>query len=471
MEFVCPIVCGRSRAKFDLGEQNVVPVVIHGDASISGQGIVYETVQLGLLQNYTNKGTIHIVANNQIGFTTYPIDSASSSYCTDVAKVVNAPILHVNSSDVEAVAFAATLAMKFRQLFHSDIFLDIVGYRLMGHNELDMPKFTNPCIYKKIDQMKPTYVNYSKTLIDRCAITKDEFEAMEEGISSEFNTALEKSKKLDQLPPNASCEIMHKWANLFDAENTLPSYNYDIQLLKNLTKKLSTLPEGFKAHPSVDKIFKQRLNCLTTGDGIDFGLSELLAYSVLARDGFVVRLSGQDSQRGTFSHRHAIVHDQNNFSTFNVFTNVPNGHMIKVHNSPLNEAAALGFEYGYGLEDPKILPIWESQFGDFANVAQVAIDEFVCSSETKWNQSSCITLLLPHGYDGQGPDHSSCRVERFLQLCDDDPFDLSNVECELDIERIAKRRNMSVVNCSTSANLFHVLLRQMHRSFRYGEKS
>nr|BAM15617.1 2-oxoglutarate dehydrogenase e1 component, mitochondrial precursor [Plasmodium gallinaceum] len=467
LESVDPILLGQARAQQyycnDKEKKKVLPITIHGDASIAGQGIAYETFQMSKLPSYNVGGTIHIVVNNQIGFTTYPVDGRSGKYCTDIAKCIEAPIIHVNADDPEAVTYVFELAFDIRNKFHIDTIIDLIGYRRFGHNELDMPKFTNPLLYDIIARHKSVLDIYSQKLIDEKVITAEEFEENKRQIFNFYEEVYEQSKSFVPTPKE---KYLPQWEHMVTPQKFSPSRKTGVErdVLVNIGKQIFTLRKNFHAHPIITKLFKSRISSLETGKNIDFGTAELLAYATLLSDGFHARLTGQDSQRGTFSHRHAVIHDQVTYESYNIFDSLKTPHTIEVNNSLLSEYACLGYEIGYSYEHPDALVIWEAQFGDFANGAQVMIDNYIASGETKWNKQSGIVMLLPHGYDGQGPEHSSARVERFLQLCDDRE-DIATYSVEKD-QKIIQQHNMQVINCTKPSNFFHALRRQMHRSFR-----
>ncbi|KEG00862.1 2-oxoglutarate dehydrogenase E1 component, putative [Plasmodium vinckei vinckei] len=468
LESVNPILMGQTRAQQyycnDKEKKKVLPIIIHGDASIAGQGIAYETFQMSKLPSYSVGGTIHIVVNNQIGFTTYPVDARSGKYCTDIGKCIDIPIIHVNADDPEAVTYVFDLALDIRNKFNIDTIIDLVGYRKYGHNELDMPKFTNPLLYDVIARHKSVLDIYSKKLIDENVITLKEFEENKKKIYDYYEQVYEQSKNFEPKP--MSKKYLPQWEHMVNPQNFSPSRKTGVEkdILINLGKQIFTIKKNFNPHPIIAKLFKSRITSLETGDNIDFGTAELLAYATLLSDGFHARISGQDSQRGTFSHRHAILHDQTTYEEYNIFDSLKTPHTIEVNNSLLSEYACLGYEIGYSYEHPDALVVWEAQFGDFANGAQVMIDNYIASGETKWNKQSGIVMLLPHGYDGQGPEHSSARIERFLQLCDDRE-DIANYSVDKD-KKIIQQHNMQVINCTKPSNLFHALRRQMHRAFR-----
>lgn len=468
LESVDPILMGQARAQQyycnDKEKKKVLPIIIHGDASIAGQGIAYETFQMSKLPSYSVGGTIHIVVNNQIGFTTYPVDARSGKYCTDIGKCIDIPIIHVNADDPEAVTYVFGLALDIRNKFNIDTIIDLVGYRKFGHNELDMPKFTNPLLYDVIARHKSVLDIYSKKLIDENVITLKEFEENTKKIYDYYEQVYEQSKNFE--PKIMDKKYLPQWEHMVNPQKFSPSRKTGVEkdVLINLGKKIFTIKENFNPHPIITKLFKTRIASLETGTNIDFGMAELLAYATLLSDGFHARISGQDSQRGTFSHRHAVLHDQITYEEYNIFDSLKTPHTIEVNNSLLSEYACLGYEIGYSYEHPDALVVWEAQFGDFANGAQVMIDNYIASGETKWNKQSGIVMLLPHGYDGQGPEHSSARIERFLQLCDDRE-DIATYSIDKD-KKIIQQHNMQVINCTKPSNLFHALRRQMHRSFR-----
>jgi 2-oxoglutarate dehydrogenase E1 component len=451
LEAVNPVVEGRTRAKQtlfgDKERRHGVPVLIHGDAAFAGQGLVPETLNLSQLEGYTTGGTIHIVVNNQIGFTTNPRDARSSKYCTDVAKMISAPIFHVNCEDPEAACFVTELALEFRQEFRQDVVIDLIGYRKHGHNEADDPSQTQPLMYRNI-QERPTLTEvYSQHLMNSGMLTVTE----NEEIKARFKAKLEDSSQKVKSGP-AHYPIMHgfegSWKGLTSQYSHDPVETGVNQAnLAQIVDTIQAVPSDFKPHPKVFGMLGGWKQTFDQRQGITWGLGEALAFGSLLLEGHPIRLSGQDSRRGTFSHRHAVIHDVQTGATFTPLTQLsPTQATFEVYDSHLSEAAALGFEYGYSLDMPNALVLWEAQFGDFANGAQVIADQFISSSESKWSRDSGVVLLLPHGYEGQGPEHSSARLERWLQLCAED--------------------NMQVVNASTPAQYFHLLRRQIHRKFR-----
>uniref|UniRef100_A0A0G4FH86 2-oxoglutarate dehydrogenase, mitochondrial n=1 Tax=Chromera velia CCMP2878 TaxID=1169474 RepID=A0A0G4FH86_9ALVE len=471
LEAVNPLVVGQARAQQyyagDKTRERVLPVTLHGDAAFAGQGVVYETAQMSRIPNYEVGGTLHLVVNNQVGFTTNPVDSGSGKYCTDLGKALEAPIFHVNADDPEAVTFVFELALEYRQRFQQDVFIDLVGYRRYGHNELDMPKFTQPRMYNLIAKHPPVFDKYSKQLVQEGVVSDEDVEAIKKDIFSFYSTEYERSKEFDPKD-NSIFEYQPQWAHMKTPLQIAQQRPTGVELdwLKRIGEKICTLPESFQPHPTIGKTFKARLAAIESGEEVDFGLAENLCYGSLLADGFHVRLAGQDVQRGTFSHRHAVLHDQTHYNTYNTFSALKTPHSIEIGNSLLSEYAAMGFEVGYAMEHPDSLVIWEAQFGDFANGAQIIIDQFISSGETKWGRQCGLTLMLPHGYDGQGPEHSSARLERFLQMCDDREDVIHPENWDVAHKSVVQQHNVQVVMCSTPANVFHCLRRQVHRDFR-----
>lgn len=452
LEAVNPVVEGIARAKLDHLYNNdlrkVCPVLVHGDAAIAGQGIVYETVQMAGLDGYKAGGTIHIVTNNQVGFTTNYLDGRTSTYCTDVAKTTLSPVFHVNADDVEAVVQAVEIAMEYRQAFNSDIFIDLLGYRKYGHNEGDEPKFTQPHLYNIIAKHPNPKDIYLKKLVADGIISQQEADK----VSSDYNDFLE--KEYDECAKQHKATVYdfldEDWKGFRHAKKvdfeTSPETGVEKKKLLELGRKLATLPEGKKYFRKISKIFNDRLEAIEN-DKLDWGSAEMLAYATLLDEGHPVRVSGQDVERGTFSHRHAVVKTEDTEEevvTLNLLSDKQAA--FSIYNSLLSEYGVLGFEYGYSLACPKGLTIWEAQFGDFFNGAQIMVDQFITAGEDKWSTQSGLVMLLPHGYEGQGAEHSSGRMERFLQQAAD--------------------LNMQVVNTSTPANHFHLLRRQLKRDFR-----
>lgn len=451
LEAVDPVVQGIARAKLDhifKDEDKVCPVMIHGDAAVAGQGIVYEVIQMALLDGYRAGGTIHIVVNNQVGFTTNYLDARSSTYCTDVAKTTLTPVFHVNGDDVEAVIQTIEIAMEYRQKFHRDVFIDLLCYRKYGHNEGDEPMFTQPGLYNIIKKHPNPKDIYLKQLLAEGSITNEAAKQVEDEynnyLESEFEIARQNEKAVvwDFLSKTWEGYRHSAAADFLES----PETGIAKEKLVELGRKLATLPEGKKYFRKIQKIFDDRLAAVEN-NSLDWGTAEMLAYATLLVDGKPVRISGQDVERGTFSHRHAVVKTEDTeeeIVTLNLLSDKQAP--FSVYNSLLSEYGVLGFEYGYSLATPNGLTIWEAQFGDFFNGAQIMIDQFITAGEDKWSTQSGLTMLLPHGYEGQGAEHSSGRMERFLQACADD--------------------NMQIVNTSTPANHFHLLRRQLSRPFR-----
>ena len=449
LEAVNPVVLGQTRAKQffhgDKKRQQVVPILIHGDAAFAGQGVVAECFAMSGLPGHNTGGTIHIIVNNQIGFTTNPRFARSSPYPSDLAKMVEAPILHVNGDDPEAVVHCARIAMEFRQKFNRDVVIDMFCYRRFGHNEGDEPSFTQPIMYKNIKKHPTTLNVYAEKLIQEGTISQSLFDEMKSDfknlLTEQFKTAKEYKPKLEWYE---GVWTRYKPEKGKDKRGIT---GVSISKLKNIGTKILNIPENFKAHPTIIKIFKNKKKMFLTGKGFDWSTAEQLAFATLLEEGYPVRLSGQDSGRGTFSQRHSVLRDQNDSTYYTPLNNISKKQKkYEVIDSLLSELAVLGFEYGYALSEPETLVIWEAQFGDFANGAQVVIDQFIVPGERKWTRASGLVMLLPHGYEGQGPEHSSARIERFLQLC--------------------AQENIQVLNCTTPANYFHALRRQIHRGFR-----
>jgi 2-oxoglutarate dehydrogenase E1 component len=452
LEIVDPVVLGKVRAKQDQhgctpGERTpVLPLLIHGDAAFAGQGVVAECFGLSGLKGHRTGGSIHFVINNQIGFTTNPRYSRSSPYCSDVARMIEAPILHVNGDDPEAVVHCAKIAVEFRQKFQKPVVIDMFCYRRFGHNETDEPLFTQPIMYKKIKSHPSVTEIYSKRLAEEGVISADEVESMKKA----FRERLEDEfKAAEGYKPNKADWLDGRWAGLGFAEDDARrgKTGVDIDKLKEIGRRVTTLPNDFNAHKTIVKLLERRREMVERGTGIDWAMAEHLAFGSLVAEGYPVRISGQDCERGTFSQRHAVIIDQDSERRYTPLRHVtPDQMRFEVINSMLSEEAVLGFEYGYSLAEPNALTLWEAQFGDFANGAQVVFDQFISSGERKWLRMSALVCLLPHGYEGQGPEHSSARLERFLQLSAED--------------------NWQVANCTTPANYFHILRRQLHRNFR-----
>ncbi|QTN36636.1 2-oxoglutarate dehydrogenase E1 component [Cognatishimia activa] len=450
LEAVNPVVLGKVRAKQDQikdeDRSKVMPILLHGDAAFAGQGVVAECFALSGLRGHKAGGTVHIVVNNQIGFTTAPHFSRSSPYPTDNALVVEAPIFHVNGDDPEAVVHAAKVATEFRQKFHKDVVIDIFCYRRFGHNEGDEPMFTNPMMYKKIKGHKTTLTLYTDRLVKDGLIPEGEIEDMKAAFQAKMNEEFEAGK---EFKPNKADWLDGKWSHLDKQDE---DYQRGATAIKPETfdevgRGLTTLPEGYPVHKTIGRFLETRKKMFETGEGIDWATGEALAFGSLLTEGYPVRLAGQDSTRGTFSQRHSGIVNQHSEGRYYPLNNIRAGQaQYEVIDSALSEYAVLGFEYGYSLAEPNALTLWEAQFGDFANGAQIMFDQFISSGESKWLRMSGLTVLLPHGFEGQGPEHSSARLERFLQMCGGD--------------------NWIVANCTTPANYFHILRRQLHRTFR-----
>ena len=450
LEAVNPVVVGKVRAKQmrreDKDRTQTMGVLLHGDAAFAGQGLVAETLLLSDLSGYRTGGTIHVIVNNQIGFTTSPNKSRSSPYSSDVAKMIQAPIFHVNGDDPEAVVWVARLAAEYRQTFHKDVVIDMFCYRRHGHNEMDEPSFTQPVMYAAIAKQPTTRSLYAQSLEAQSVIAAGEAQALLEAnhaaLQSEFDLAPDyKTSKADWLEG--------VWSGVTQQPTKGPEPNTGVALnvLKSIGKSLVETPKGFGLNDKLARLFKAKAQMFETGQGFDWATGEALAFGSLVCEGKPVRLSGQDSGRGTFSHRHAVLTDQQNDQTFVPLAHIQNLQApIEIVDSPLAEASVLGFELGYSLADPDTLVLWEAQFGDFANGAQVIFDQFIASGETKWLRLSGLVMLLPHGYEGQGPEHSSARLERYLQACAQD--------------------NLIVANCTTPASYFHLLRRQLVRPIR-----
>ena len=454
LEAVDPVVLGFARAKADVLYKSdfdkILPILIHGDASVAGQGIVYEILQMSGLKGYYNGGTIHYVINNQIGFTTDFDDARTADYCTSVAAMVQAPVLHVNGDDAEAAVKCAEIAARYRQKFNSDIFIDMVCYRRHGHNEGDDPKYTQPKLYSLIEKhQNPREVYTSFLLQNGESDAKDLAKEMEKKFWADLQERLDGVKQ-NPLPYKYQAPEL-AWKNLrrattedFDAS---PATAITDEKLRSLFKGIMTLPADFKPLKKVEKLFAEKAKLLEVENKVDWATGELLAYASILVDGNIVRMSGQDVKRGTFSHRHAVVRDEETNEGYNRLKDLSdNQEKFRIYNSLLSEYGVLGFEYGYGLANPNALVIWEAQFGDFSNGAQTMIDQFISAGEQKWNRMNGLVMLLPHGYEGQGPEHSSARLERYLQMC-----------AEL---------NMVVTNITSSANLFHAMRRQLTWQFR-----
>jgi 2-oxoglutarate dehydrogenase E1 component len=452
LEYVNGVALGRMRAKqdrySDIQRRNGLVILIHGDAAFAGEGVVQETLNLSELAGYSVGGTLHVVVNNQIGFTTTPLDSRSSPYATDVAKMLQIPIFHVNGEDPEAVAQAVRLALDFRKEFQRDAVIDMYCYRLRGHNEGDEPSFTQPLMYQSIARQNTVREGYLKRLLSLGGVTAEEADQIvhDRHAKLEADFAAAKSRDFQLTNPTPTGPWAHYYAGPADkAPNVITGVARG--KLTELLDKLTHVPEGFNIHPKLVRAMERRRQMAAGHVPLDWATAESLAFATLAVEGIPVRLSGQDSQRGTFSQRHAVLHDVKDGRQYTPLENLsPNQGRVEVVNSPLSEAGVLGFDYGYSLDCPEGLVMWEAQFGDFANAGQVVIDQFIASAEAKWRRLSGVVLLLPHGFEGQGPEHSSARLERFLALCADD--------------------NMQVVYPTTPAQYFHCLRRQVIRPWR-----
>ena len=454
LESVGPVVQGIARAIIEREHQfdwhRTVPVVIHGDAAIAGQGVVYEMVQMAGLKAYTTGGTMHIVTNNQVGFTTNYIDGRTSIYCTDVGKVTQCPIFHVNADDVEAVAYAVQLALDYRQEFGTDVFVDLLGYRRHGHNEGDEPKFTQPVLYKAISKHPDPREIYKDKLLASGAIEAGLAKEMEQQYQDMLQARLDEAKQIEKS--KITPFLAHRW-NGFErpdssAFDQSPETGVKKATLAHIGAKLSEIPAGKKFFSKLERILKDRARMMEE-EKLDWSMAELLAYGSLAMEGHPMRLTGQDVERGTFSHRHAVVKVEDSEEEYMHLNHLSEDQgLVEIYNSLLSEYAVMGFEYGYAFYEPQALQMWEAQFGDFVNGAQIILDQYLCAAEEKWNAMNGLVLLLPHGYEGQGAEHSSARMERFLSTAADG--------------------NMQLVNCTTPANFFHVLRRQLHpeRNFR-----
>ena len=451
LEAVDPVVEGIARARIDArdgDESSVLPILIHGDAAVAGQGVVYEVAQMAGLDGYRTGGTVHIVVNNQVGFTTNYLDARTSTYCTDVAKVTQALVFHVNADDVEAVVQVMNIALEYRQTFHRDVFIDLLGYRKYGHNEGDEPKFTQPKLYKAIAAHSSPRDIYLQKLLADGSVTAEEAEAMKSDLVSRMEQGFEEAKTMElSVVDDFLMEIWEGYRPAKDEElTTSPKTGVAKKKLVDLATAMNTLPDGPKFFRKVKKLMNDRLGMIER-DQFDWAMGEMLAYASLLVEGHPVRLSGQDVERGTFSHRHAVVKTEDSEEEVILLNELKKGQsQMAVYNSHLSEYAVSGFEYGYAFANPNGLTIWEAQFGDFNNGAQIMWDQFLSSGEDKWRTMNGLTLLLPHGYEGMGSEHSSGRMERFLQLGSGD--------------------NIIVANCTTPANMFHVLRRQVHRPFR-----
>jgi len=453
LETVAAVAEGIARAKIDRkyngDESKILPIIVHGDAAIAGQGIAYEVTQMAKLNGYKTGGTIHIVVNNQIGFTTNYLDARSSTYCTDVAKVTLSPVLHVNADDTEAVCHAMEMALDFRMKFKTDVFIDLLGYRKYGHNEGDEPRFTQPKLYKAISKHKNVKDLYAAQLLEENTINSEYLQKVTTDFKELLETEFNESKKVKTSKVKEFMQSTWKGferqqlTSMLQTEDT----TYPVDKLKHIAKVVSTVPENVQFVRKAERILQGRSKMVFDTNTLDWGMAENLAYGSLLEEGFNVRISGQDVERGTFSHRHAILRDEISEERINLLNNNPNNSgKMTIYNSLLSEYGVLGFDYGYAMANPNTLTIWEAQFGDFSNGAQIMFDQYISAAEDKWKMQNGIVVLLPHGYEGQGSEHSSARIERYLQLCAED--------------------NMTVANCTTPANFYHLLRRQMKRNYR-----
>lgn len=453
LETVGAVAEGIVRAKVDLNYDGdngkILPILVHGDAAIAGQGIVYEIAQMMTLNGYKTGGTIHVVVNNQVGFTTNYLDARSSTYCTDVAKVTLSPVLHVNADDAEAVCHAMEIAVEYRMKFKKDIYIDLLGYRKYGHNEGDEPRFTQPKLYKAISKHKNAKEIYAAKLIEEGSISSDYVKQITDEFKAHLETEFTESKKkttskIQEFMPEVWDGFVRK--QLQDMLQPIDT-KYSVDALKDIAKVISNTPAGHKFVRKAERILQGREKMVFEENTLDWGTAENLAYGTLLEEGFNIRISGEDVERGTFSHRHAIMRDEETLERVNLLnTNSKNKGEMTIFNSHLSEYGVLGFDYGYAMAAPNTLTIWEAQFGDFANGAQIVFDQYISSAEDKWKLQNGLVMLLPHGYEGQGPEHSSGRIERFLQSSAID--------------------NWTIANCSTPANIYHILRRQMKRDFR-----
>lgn len=453
LEAVDSVVEGIARAKintdYDKDQSKVMPILIHGDAAIAAQGIVYEVVQMERLEGYSTGGSIHVVINNQVGFTTNYLDARSSTYCTDVAKVILAPVLHVNGDDVEAVIHAMEFAVEYRQRYNRDVFIDLLCYRKYGHNEGDEPRFTQPLLYKAISKHENPKEIYAKKLKDAGVIDDSFLKELDNEFRKMLEMKFDESKKLER---NTITQFMEdEWSDMriarADDFHKSIDTSFDKDKLREIAKTITTLPEDKKFFNKIKRLLKQRWEMVDEKNSLDWGMAELLAYGSLISEGYNIRISGEDSERGTFSHRHAVIKVEDSEEEIVLLNNV-NGRegRFAIYNSPLSEYGVLGFDYGYAMTSPQTLVVWEAQFGDFFNGAQIIVDQFLSAAEDKWKVQNGLVMYLPHGYEGQGAEHSSARLERFLQQC--------------------AQYNMQIANATTPANFFHLLRRQMKRDFR-----
>lgn len=489
LEAVNTVCLGKVRAKQyysnDADRVANLPILMHGDGAFAGQGIVYETLDMSALPDYEVGGTVHIIVNNQVAFTTDPRKSRSSPYCTDVAKALNAPVFHVNGDDIEAVVRVFELAAEWRQTWHSDVVIDLIGYRRHGHNEIDEPMFTQPLMYQRIKRHKNPYQIYVDKLLTEGSVEKAEVKKVADTVQQKLHDAFEQAK--DYVAKKTDW-LSSVWEGFMSPHqhSRIRNTGVPMDLLKDVGMAITTLPEGFTPHRQIAKVYETRRSMIFDSSSdqgeqekqpkqlVDWAMAEALAFGTLLCEGNHVRLSGQDVERGTFSHRHSVLHDQKTGEKYTPLAHVFKGQrpgQFTVSNSSLSEYGVLGFELGYSLENPNSLVMWEAQFGDFANGAQIIFDQFLSSGEAKWLRQNGLVVLLPHGYDGQGPEHSSGRMERFLQMVDEDPYKLPTIDEKQwftggHLGSQIQNVNWQIVNATTPANYFHVLRRQIHRQFR-----
>ena len=452
LEAVDPVVQGIARAKIDQNHKGdsskIVPILIHGDAALAGQGVVYEVIQMAQLDGYKTGGTIHIVINNQVGFTTNYLDARSSTYCTDVGKVTLSPVFHVNGDDVEAVVHAIEIAVEYRQKFHKDVFIDLLCYRKYGHNEGDEPRFTQPMLYKAISKHPNAREIYNQKLISEGIVGANIAKEMEYEFKQLLQDRFDESKEIEKA--HITRFMQSEWEDFRKSKDSdfvsSPDTSVPINTLKEVAKKIYTVAQHDSLFKKTQRLLADQKNMVEEKNQLDWGMAELLAYGTLLYEGNPIRLSGQDVERGTFSHRHAVLKLEQSEQEIVPLNSINPKAKFEAYNSPLSEYGVLGFDYGYAMALPNSLTIWEAQFGDFSNGAQIMIDQFISSAEDKWKTYNGLVMLLPHGYEGQGAEHSSARMERYLQMC--------------------AKHNMQMVNCTTPANFFHVMRRQLKREFR-----
>ena len=452
LEAVDPVVQGIARAKIDQNyngdNSKIVPILVHGDAALAGQGVVYEVVQMAQLDGYKTGGTIHIVVNNQVGFTTNYLDARSSTYCTDIGKVTLSPVFHVNGDDVEAVVHAMEIAIEYRQKFHKDVFIDLLCYRKYGHNEGDEPRFTQPMLYKVISKHPNPREIYNQKLISEGVVGTNIVKSMEKEFKQLLQDRFDESKEIEKA--NITRFMQSEWEGFRKSKDddfiSSPDTSVSIDILKKVAKKIYTVSQHESLFKKTQRLLAEQKNMIEKKNQLDWGMAELLAYGTLLYEGNSIRLSGQDVERGTFSHRHAVLKLEQSEQEIVPLNSINSKAQFEAYNSPLSEYGVLGFDYGYAMALPNSLTIWEAQFGDFSNGAQIMIDQFISSAEDKWKTYNGLVMLLPHGYEGQGAEHSSARMERYLQMC--------------------AKHNMQMVNCTTPANFFHVIRRQLRRDFR-----